>query len=56
MSTPDGKPSRVNVTVESSDAWWVLGLIVMILLFHGDPDLLDVLQEFCRRYMVADRG
>jgi hypothetical protein len=52
----DGKPSKVDVTVEASDAWWVFGLILMVLLCHGDPDLLDVLQEWCRRYMELRRG
>lgn len=46
----------IRVEVEASDAWWVFGLLALILLCHGDPDLLDVLQEWCRRYMENSNG
>lgn len=55
MKADENHP-KTNITVEASDAWWVLGLILMVLLCHGDPDLLDVLQEWCSRYMERPRG
>lgn len=43
-------PLRVDVDARSGIDW-VLLILTVILLTRGDPDLLDVLQEFCRRYM-----
>lgn len=49
MSNHD-RNMKVEVDASSSVGWafFILGLM---LLTWGDPDLLDVLQEFCRRYM-----
>lgn len=46
----DHRDIKVEVDASSSSGWafWVLAIII---LTWGEPDLLDVLQEFCRRYM-----
>lgn len=44
--------TTVNVDVDAeSSVRWALFLLAILILTWGDPDLLDVLQEFCRRYM-----
>lgn len=45
-----GKAIRVEVDASSGASWGLLFLLAIVLT-RGDPDLLDVMQEFCRRYM-----
>ena len=52
----DEKPTKVEVTVEASDFWWVSALLIAFLITYGHPDLLDVLQEWCRRYLESRNG
>lgn len=47
---------QVRVDVDaSSSAGWLIFFMVLIVITHGEPDLLDVLEEFCRRYMEQAR-
>lgn len=42
----------IKVEVDaSSSVGWAFFTFGLMLLTWGEPDLLDVLQEFCRRYM-----
>lgn len=52
MSSEKEKPD-VRVIVESSDFWWVAALVILFIVCQGDPDLMDVLQEWCRRYLES---
>jgi len=55
MSNDDRPP--VNVTVESSTVWPSLFCFLLgFVMCYGDPDLLDVLEEWCRRYMEIGHG
>ncbi len=47
---------QVRVDVNNSDGALILCIFVLIVITRGDPDLLDVLEEFCRRYMAARHG
>lgn len=48
--------TAVHVTVEASDFWWVSLFVLLVVAFNGDPDLMDVLQEWCRRYLESSHG
>ncbi|WP_202842087.1 hypothetical protein [Luteimonas saliphila] len=44
-------------TIDDFDPWaWVALLLLVVLVSHGDPDLLDVLEAWCRQYIEARRG
>lgn len=49
-----GNDVKIDVYARSDAGWIALAIMILAILTWGDPDLLDVLQEFCRRYM--DKG
>lgn len=42
---------KIDVYARSDAGWIALAILILGILTWGDPDLLDVLAEFCRRYM-----
>lgn len=46
---------QVRVDVDTTSGAWILTILLLIVITRGDPDLLDVLEEFCRRYMEQAR-
>lgn len=44
------KPVTVKVDADNGLGWAVL-VLGMIVLFNGDPDLLDVIARYCANYM-----
>jgi hypothetical protein len=46
----DDKNVTVKVDADNGLGWAVL-VLGMIVLFHGDPDLLDVLAKWCQLWM-----
>lgn len=51
---PHDHDVKINVDASSDSGWIALAILILVILTWGDPDLLYVLQEFCRRYM--DKG
>lgn len=46
------KNVTVKVDADNGLGWAVL-VLGMIVLFHGDPDLLDVLAKWCKAYIAG---
>lgn len=46
-----GNDVKIDVYARSDAGWIALAILILGILTWGDPDLLDVLAEFCRRYM-----
>lgn len=44
---------QVSVKVSSDDIGFAILVLGLLILCWGKPDLLDVLAEWCRRYMEA---
>lgn len=41
-------------TIDDFDPWaWVVLLLLVLFVTHGDPDLLDLLEAWCRRMIEA---